>query len=347
MNLLAMKTNSSESPLESPSGVCATTESAGLKPVLHSVSYTGIWRGQAKLTLDQFLVKARQLGYRHVMLVAKRPHLAPADYDEEARRRLRRRIGELGLEVVALAGYTDFTAGLDRTGIPVAEIHASYVGQLARLARDLGVPLVRVFTGYERPGIPFDQQWASVVAGLKLAAHEAARHEVTLIVQNHHDIALHHDSMLWLLQEVDEPNVKAGFDAWAPTLQGLSPADLAEAVYKMAPYLAFTIAADYRRLPRYKYEPTLVNYIRQETDLVRAVPMGTGIVDYQTFFRALRGIGYHGCVAYEMCEVLEGGGSEENLDRTARRFLEYIESSNRNGKDEAGKGMRTCTAESI
>src|SRR5215469_5246111 len=342
-----MKTNSSESPLESPSGVCATTASAGLKPVLHSVSYTGIWRGQAKLTVDQFLVKARQLGYAHVMLVAKRPHLAPADYDEEARRQLRRRIGELGLEAVALAGYTDFTAGLDRTGIPVAEIHALYVGQLARLAQDLGVPLVRVFTGYERPGIPFDQQWASVVTGLKLAAHEAARHEVTLIVQNHHDIALHHDSMLWLLKEVDEPNVKAGFDAWAPTLQGLSRSDLAEAVHRMAPYLAFTIAADYRRFPRYKYEPTLVNYVRQETDLVRAVPMGTGIVDYGTFLGALRDIGYHGCVAYEMCEVLDGGGSEENLDRTARRFLEYIETFNRNLKDEAGKAMRTCTGESI
>ena len=27
-------------------------------------------------------------------------------------------------------------------------------------------------------------------------------------------------------------------------------------------------------------------------------------------------------MAYEMCEVLEGGGSIENLDRTVRRFLE-------------------------
>jgi hypothetical protein len=27
-------------------------------------------------------------------------------------------------------------------------------------------------------------------------------------------------------------------------------------------------------------------------------------------------------VAYEMCEVLEGGGQVANLDRTARHFLE-------------------------
>jgi len=300
-----------------------------LKPVLHSVSYLGIWRGQAQLTLDQFLVKAKELGFTRVMLVAKRPHLAPADYDEAARQRLRARIKELGLEVVALAGYTDFSAGLDKPGIPVAEIQAAYVGELARLARDLGVPLVRVFTGYDRAGIPYDQQWGSIVTGLKLSAREAAKYNITLVVQNHHDIAVHHESMLWLLQEVNEPNVKAGFDAWSPTLEGLSGPELADAVHKMAPYIAYTIAADYRKFPRYRYDPTLVNYQRQESDLVRAVPMGTGIVDYKTFFNALRDAGYNGLVAYELCEVLEGGGSVENLDQTAKKFLEYIDRYNK------------------
>jgi len=31
-------------------------------------------------------------------------------------------------------------------------------------------------------------------------------------------------------------------------------------------------------------------------------------------------------VAYEMCSPLAGGGSMENLDRCARRFLEFIRS---------------------
>ena len=33
-----------------------------VKTCLHSVSYMGIWRGQALLTVDQFLVKAKELG---------------------------------------------------------------------------------------------------------------------------------------------------------------------------------------------------------------------------------------------------------------------------------------------
>jgi len=79
--------------------------------------------------------------------------------------------------------------------------------------------------------------------------------------------------------------------------------------------------ADYVKQPRYRYDATIVNYVKQD-DVVRAVPFGTGFIDYKSFFAALKESGFKGYVAYEMCEVLEGGGSVENLDRTARRFLE-------------------------
>ncbi|MBE0537689.1 MAG: sugar phosphate isomerase/epimerase [Phycisphaerae bacterium] len=294
-----------------------------VKTCLHSVSYAGVWRGQAALTVDEFLVKAKQLGFDGVMLVAKRPHVSPLDYDAAARKALKKRIEDLGLELVCLAGYTDFTAGVDKPGVPNVEIQAAYVGEVAKLARDLGTDMVRIFTGYERPGVPFDRQYAMVLDGLRLAGKEAAKYGVTLAVQNHHDIAIHHDTMHWLLNEVNLPNVKAGFDAWAPTLQGLNALELKEAILKMKPYIALTIAADYVYLPRYTYEHTLTNYIPQEK-LLRAVPIGKGIVDYETFIGTLKQIGYQGYIVYEMCEVLEGGGSIENLDCTARTFLDYL-----------------------
>jgi len=294
-----------------------------VKTCLHSVSYAGVWRGQARLTVDEFLVKAKALGFDGVMLVAKRPHVSPHDYDENARKKLRQRLQELGLELVCLAGYTDFTAGIDKPGIPNYEIQAAYVGEVAKLAADLGTRMVRIFTGYERPGIPFDQQYAMVVEGLKLAGKLAAQYGVTLAIQNHHDIALHHEAMSWLLTEVNLPNVKAGWDAWAPTLQGLTSAELRESILKMKPFIVHTIAADYVRLPRYQYHHALTNYFPQGS-LIRAVPMGEGIVDYETFFNTLKEIGYQGYIAYEMCEVLEGGGSIENLDRTAKKFLGYV-----------------------
>ena len=294
-----------------------------MKTCLHSVSYAGVWRGQARLSVDEFLDKAKQLGFDGVMLTAKRPHVSPLEYDAAARKALRHKVEKLGLALVCLAGYTDFTVGVDKADIPNAEIQAAYVGELAKLAHDLGTEMVRVFTGYERPGIPFDKQYALVVEGLKLAGQEAAKYGVTLAVQNHHDIASHHDTMYWLLREVNLPNVKAAFDAWTPTLQGLSAEQLREAVLKMKPFIVHTTAAQYVRLPRYRYEETLINFEPQQS-LIRAVPMDRGFVDYETFINALKEINYQGYIGYEMCAILAAGGEIENLDKTAKAFLHYV-----------------------
>jgi hypothetical protein len=43
------------------------------------------------------------------------------------------------------------------------------------------------------------------------------------------------------------------------------------------------------------------------------------------FFAGLKEGGFDGYVAYEMCSPLRGGGSEENLDATARKSLACIE----------------------
>lgn len=293
-------------------------------PVLHSVSYTGAWPGQACLDVDQFLQKAVELGYGSVALIAKRPHVSPLDYDDDARRKLRGRLEELGLELAAVMGYSDFTAGLDHPGIPSAEMNAAYVGTLAKLAADLGATRLRIFTGYHRPEVSYDVQYNEVVKGLRLAGREAARHRVTLAVQNHHDIACHHDQLAWLMEEVDHPNVRLAFDAWAPHLQGVRGEALVRAVEKIGPYLEFTTVADYEVQARFRYDASAVNYVRENSSLVRAVAPGAGEIDYPSFFQGLAKAGYRGPVAYEMCAPLRGGGSIANLDRTARTFLEFL-----------------------
>src|SRR5450759_5295074 len=202
------------------------------QPVLHSVSYSGAWPGHSLLDVNAFLDKAVELGYSSVALIAKRPHVSPLEYDDTARQKLRQRLDELGLELAAVMGYSDFTAGLDHPGIPSAEMNAAYAGTLAKLTADLGASRLRIFTGYCRPGVSYDAQYNEVVKGLRLAGREAERHGVTLVVQNHHDIACHHDQLAWLMEEVDHPNVKLAFDAWAPHLQGVRGEALIRAVEK-------------------------------------------------------------------------------------------------------------------
>ncbi len=289
-------------------------------PLLFSVGYSGSW-GQCRLSVTDFVNKAADLGFRGVVLGGKRPHLCPLDYDADARKRLRDLIAERGLERVYVAGYNNFTADIEHADIPTVEIQVAYVTALAQLTADIGGQLVRVFTGYEQPGTDYLPQWDRVVAGVKECARRAADLGVVLGVQNHHDLAVDWRSQRDLIQAVDEPNCKALFDAWAPALQGV---DLIEAARNMAPLMAHTTVADYQLRPRFRYQADVINYHAQRP-YVQAVPMGEGFIDYRGFLGALAEHGYTGTVSYESCSPILGGGSEENLDRYARRFLEYLE----------------------
>jgi sugar phosphate isomerase/epimerase len=287
--------------------------------VLHSVSYSGSW-GQHRLTLEEFADKAASLGYSGVMLMAKRPHLSVLDWNPDSGARLRTRLDDRGVRVVCVAGYTNFTADLEHGDIPHREMQIAHVTDLCRIAHRLGSRLVRVFTGYESAVASPHAQWKWIVDALRECACRAADRGVTIGVQNHHDIACGYESLHDLIQEVDHPNCRAMFDAWAPALQG---ADLVPAAVKLAKWTVHTTVANYQLRPRYRYVPALVNY-EKLTPSIQAVPIDEGFIDYDAFLSAMFANGYTGAVAYEMCSPLLGGGSIENLDRYARGFLEFL-----------------------
>ncbi len=291
-----------------------------MKPVLFSVSYAGYW-GQHALSLEEFIPHAARLGYAGVELAAKRPHLSPLDCDEERLDRLAQLCADNGIEVACLAGYTNFSGGLSSTEVPFVELQIAYIERLARMAARLSCPLVRTFTAYERDDVPPGEIWARTVTAIRECCDRATDFGVTIGIQNHHDIAVHSRALLFMLEEIDRPNCGLMFDAWSPCLRG---EDAYEAARAMAPHTVHTTFADYVRLPRFHYQPAVVNYQAVPVDLVRAVPMGEGDLDNAGFLRGLRDGGYDGPVAYEMCSPVLGGGSIENLDRCARRFVAWL-----------------------
>jgi sugar phosphate isomerase/epimerase len=254
------------------------------------------------------------------MLAAKRPHASLLDLNADARRRLRDKLKSSGVGLACLAAYTNFTADAEHAEVPHREMQVHYVGELCRLAVDLGGKIVRIFTSYEHPALPYTRAWDLTVSAVKECARRAADAGAMLAVQNHHDIACHSDSFLMFFSAVDESACRAAFDAWSPALQG---DDLVAVAKKLAKYTVHTTVADYVRLPRFRYQPEIVNY-RRESDYVQAVPVGEGFIDYRGFLSALRENGFNGHVAYEMCSPLRDGGDIETLDRYARRFLEFM-----------------------
>jgi len=291
-----------------------------MKPVLFSVSYAGLW-GQHGLGVKEFVRHAAELGYAGVELMGKRPHLSPLDWSDEALADLAAVCADADVEVACVAAYTNFSGGAESAEVPFAEMQVGYVERLARMARALGCGLVRVFTSYERPDLPLAENWRRTVVALQECCDRAAEHGVTIGVQNHHDLAVHSKALLELLGDIDRPNCRLMFDPWSPCLRGEEPFETAR---DMAPHAVYTTLADYVRLPRFHYRPAFINYERLPVDLVRAVPMGEGDIASLEFVRGLKAGGYDGPIAYEICSPVRGGGSRENLDRYARRFLEWL-----------------------
>lgn len=288
-------------------------------PALFSVSYAGLW-GQHALDLEAFIRKAAALGYAAVELMGKRPHLSPVDVDDEALSRIARAAAENRVEIAAIAGYTDFTAGKHAREVPFVEMQVAYVRDLARMGQRLGAKVVRVFTGYATADEATQQDWTTCVRAIRECAALAQEYGVVLGVQNHHDIAVGCDAYIEFLNDVDHPNCKAMFDPWSPALNG---EDLYAYARLLAPRMVQTTVADYARLKRFAYLPGLTHY-QPLPAMARAVPLGEGFVDLEAFFRGLKAGGFDGYVAYEMCSPVRGGGSEENLDRSARISLNKI-----------------------
>jgi sugar phosphate isomerase/epimerase len=290
-----------------------------MKLSLFSVSYAGFW-GQDCLSLDDFLRHAARLGYQAVMIAGKRPHLSPLDATPELLEAIAGILKETGLECAVIGGYTDFAGG-PAAEVPFVEQQIAYVEALARIAQRLGARVVRIFTSYESAHVPFAALWDRTVKAIQECCDRAVHLGVTIAVQNHHDIGVHSDALLEFLNDVNRPNCKLGFDAWSPALRG---EDLYKAARAMAPHTICTTNADYVRLPRFHYQPALVNYQPALPDAVRAVPFGTGFIDYRAFFQGLRDGGFDGVATYEMCSPIRGGGAQANLDRYASEYLRWM-----------------------
>lgn len=104
-----------------------------MKASLHTVSYAGLWPGQAALSLEDTIRRAADLGYAGVMIMAKRPHLSVLDADEMMLGRIADLIGELGLGVGPMAAYTNFSADAEHVEVPVGEMQILYVSRLAEI----------------------------------------------------------------------------------------------------------------------------------------------------------------------------------------------------------------------
>jgi sugar phosphate isomerase/epimerase len=105
-----------------------------------------------------------------------------------------------GLAIRSLSGYCDF-AQVDSTALEV-EIERLVI--TCRVAAEMGVPIVRAFTGDVKPGIDLPAVRPNIIAGFRQACEEAQALGVALGIENHGRLINDGPALVALVKEITQ-----------------------------------------------------------------------------------------------------------------------------------------------
>ncbi len=182
-----------------------------MKISLHSVSYSGFFYSGKSLSIEEIIDKASSFGYDGIELMAKRPHAMPMDLDQKARKRIRELTNSYGVELAALASYTDFSG----PEVLKRELNLLYIHDVLKMARDLDVKIVRVLaagSGDVDSTLSYSKHWELCREGLKEASKWAEDYDVTLVLQNHPPVMESFKDVMEMIEEVGSNFLKACID---------------------------------------------------------------------------------------------------------------------------------------
>ena len=247
-----------------------------------------------------------------------------------------------GIDAVEIWGWRDkdidaIRAALDETGVTLLSLivdpqlqltdpstHEEYLAGVRdslEVALALGAPNLVVVAGQEVTGVPRPDQHAAVVSVLARAAAIVERSGVTLLLEPLNSRVDHVGTSLWstregldIVREVGSPHLRLLLDAYHALV--------------MDEDLAAVIGDDIE----------LVGHVQVADAPGRHEP-GTGTIDWEAQFRALRGLGYTGRWGMEYVPTGETGMSLRHVAELAARVddpraLETASSSD--------QGRHTC-----
>ena len=303
-----------------------------MKVGLYSITYLGIWYRGGALSLRDFIVQTRRLGYSGVEIDGKRPHGNPMDLSAGERREIRAITAGEGLDMVAVASNNDFTSPVPE----YRECQLLMVREQIKLAADLGAGVVRLFLAW--PGVTYRADglaqydiarrrweenwrdttrleiWDNARACFREAARIAEEEGVVLALQNHAPVVRHYRDVLEMIAEVDSPAFKACMDI------PIEPRQDDEWVWRMA-----RETGDLQVHSHFggEFERDASGKVIQ-----RQLRFPQPLTNYETYVRALKEVGYSGYFCFEYCHPAVNGRHEmqgrEFVDEQATLALEYL-----------------------
>ena len=313
-----------------PSTVRSKLAPGKMKVGLYSITYLGCWYKDRPLTWQEVLQRAKDFGYDGVEFDAKRPHANPMDWNQDTRKAVVNRAGELGLELPALSANNNFASPIPED----REAQLLMVREQIKLAADLGCKVLRIFGSWT--GITFRDGWASYDEArtewnngwsgvpkfirwnymrdcIAEAAKIAGDHGIVVALQNHAPMIGTWQDCYKVIQSVDSPHLKICFD--------LPPQEDNKENITTAMNTIGHLDVHYHYNGEFKKFPD------GKIDVIPAFSY-PAIKNYPFFIKELARIGYNGYLCWEFCHnVLDTKGNPGTLkevDEQTKLALEYM-----------------------
>jgi sugar phosphate isomerase/epimerase len=162
------------------------------------------------------------------------------------------------------------------------------------MARRLGTPLVRVFSGSEREGVSADQGLEWIVEGLREGAAYAEERGITLVLENHGLFAGRADQVRHIIETIGSPALRANLDTGNFLLVNEDPVRAARDLAALAAYVHLK---DFRRVQ--PGEEPAESYTGIDGNRYEGTVIGEGEVDLPAVLSSLRQGGYDGWLSIE------------------------------------------------
>lgn len=309
-----------------------------IKLGLYSITYGGIWYQGSALTFGEFCKRAKDYGFDGVELDNKRPMGCPLDLDTRRREEMVNTLLKNSLEIPAVAANNDFSSPVPEH----RECQLLMVRETARLARDLGANIVRLFVAW--PGVvihegvgtydltrgdfytfegqfPFAtrlDRWNFVKDCLKEAARFGEEFGVTMALQNHEPLIRTWKDTYDLVREVNSPWLKICLDL--PIMDNLERDYVANAVRTVGNLQVHShFGGEYYRDKTGTLVPVILDYYA-----------GGKNPDYPHYIGLMNEIGYNGYFTFELCHPVL------NEDHT-RGDINYVDTQVKFAREFLGK----------
>lgn len=205
----------------------------------------------------------------------------------------KKQIADAGLTLAVYSTSNDFFQ-------PDANVRAKEAQKIKHavdVANQLGVNVVRVFSGNHRDDYTFEQGLGWIIDGLADSATYAHQHGVVLALENHGLMAGRSDQVKSIIEKVNSPGLRANLDTGNFLLVGQNPV---EAAQELAPLVALVHLKDFRVA---RPDETIHVYKGLDGVGLTGTVTGEGMVDLPKVISILRQAGYKGWLSLEY----EGG----------------------------------------